>query len=249
MRLVDRAEHGRREEAGASGQESGEGRTGTGRRGAERAVCSGRRERGLDPLDGDPADVPVSSGVEWFIGKPGAGKTTLAAARAAALVSSTGFPVFCIDSAGVAQLDHIPRARSLAAALDSVFRLRQHSSFTPRDGEEVETIARQALDRGRVILFVDEAAFWLSSRKNSAPSLLRLMRAHRHSQVHVLLTTQHFSADVPQEAISCAPVLNVFACESPAVLDRLERDYGLDRAAVKALQRGRYFRVETGFPS
>lgn len=191
----------------------------------------------------------MKSGVRWYIGKPGAGKTTLAASHAAELVAITGYPVLCIDSAGVAQLKGIPRVRDGSAAVTAAFVERRHAAFTPRDASEVEYVCAATIMRGCVVLLVDEAAFWISSRKNSAPSLLRLMRAHRHSRAFVLLTTQHFSADVPQEAISCAPDLYVFACESPAVLDRLERDYGLDRSQVAALARGRFIHLETGFPS
>lgn len=191
----------------------------------------------------------TDSGVEWYIGKPGAGKTTLAAARAAMLVRSTGKPVLVIDSSGVAQLAHVPRETGAARAARAAFVERRHVSFTPTDETDVELVSARALADGRVILLVDEAAFWISSRHKGAPSLLRLMRAHRHSKVHLLLTTQHFSADVPQEAISCAPTLFVFACTSPAVLDRLERDYGLDRNLVGSLGRGQYLRLETGFSS
>lgn len=189
------------------------------------------------------------TGVRYYIGQPGSGKTTLAAAHAADLCGQTGWPVLVIDSAGVAQLDHVPRARSAPDALDQVWNRRAHAAWTPSDVSEVENVCASILQRGRLIVLVDEAAYWISSRRSGAPSLLRLMRAHRHAQVFLLLTTQHFSADVPQEAVSCAPDLYVFACTSPAVLDRLERDYGLDRRTVASLPRGHFVHVETGFPS
>lgn len=187
------------------------------------------------------------TGVAWYIGQPGAGKTTLAAAHACDLVSATGWPLVCIDSAGVAQLEHVPRAQTAEEAICAAWDRREHVAFTPRAENDVERVARASLGGGHVVLLVDEAAFWISSRRGTGSSLLRLMRAHRHAKVYLLLTTQHFSADVPQEAISCAPEIYVFACQSPAVLDRLEREYALSREVVKALPRGRYIRLQTGF--
>lgn len=188
------------------------------------------------------------TGVRWYVGVPRAGKTTLAAQHAAELSRLTGWPVLVIDSAGAAQLGGVPRARNLADAIEHVWQRRTHAAFTPDDAAEVDAAARAVLAAGRVVLLVDEAAFWINSRNANGP-LLRIMRAHRHAKVWALLTTQHLSADVPQSALSCAPELYVFRCTSPAVLDRLEREYGLERNRVANLGIGRYLRVETGFPT
>lgn len=187
-----------------------------------------------------------ASGLAWYIGIPGAGKTTLATAHAADLVRRTGWPVLCIDSQGVAQLDGIPRARSPRAAVDQVWTARQHAAFIPETDADVRYVAETALERGRVVLIIDEAAFWLTAHDRHSP-MLRLMRAHRHARVHLLATTQHLSGDIPQEVLSCAPLLHVFRCTSPAALDRLERDYAIPRTVVASLPRGKYLRVSTGF--
>lgn len=77
--------------------------------------------------------------------------------------------------------------------------------------------------------------------------MLRLLRAYRHAPAHVLLTTQHLSGDVPQEALSCAPRLHVFRCTAPAVLDRLEREYAMDRHMLSQLPQGQFVTIQTGF--
>lgn len=187
------------------------------------------------------------TGVRWYVGVPASGKTTLAAAQAAELVAATGWPVLAIDSAGVAQLGQVPHVTSVEAVLDHAWTRRQHVAFIPRDEDQVTEIVQAVLARGRVILLVDEAAFWIDARKGSGSPLLRLMRAHRHARVFLLLTTQHFSGDVSQQALSCAPTLYVFRCTSPAVLDRLEREYGLDRRAIANLGQGQFIKVESGF--
>ena len=188
-----------------------------------------------------------ASGVAWYVGIPGSGKTTLATAHAAELVRRKGWPVVCIDSQGVAQLASIPRVASPRDVVEHAWRLRRHCAFIPESDEDVRSIARAALTTGRVVLLIDEAAYWLTAHDRHSP-LLRLMRAHRHANVCILLTTQHLSGDVPQEALACAPVLHVFRCESPAALERLERDYRIPPERIASLPRGHFLRIETGFP-
>lgn len=196
----------------------------------------------------DASERPhLTSSVAWYVGIPGAGKTTLAAHHLAEKCRANGNPCLIVDSGGVAQLAAVQHAPSATAAMKLVWQKRQHAAFVPRDAAEVEAVAASVLEFGRVNVLIDEAAFWLSSRKGLDSNILRLLRAHRHARAHVLLTTQHLSADVPQAALSCAPTLWVFRCTSPAVLDRLEKAFGLDRALVSKLERGRFIRVETGF--
>lgn len=184
----------------------------------------------------------------WYVGCPGSGKTTLAASHLARLTAATGRPALVIDSGAVDQLAHVPRAASVPAAIEAVWRERRHAAITPTDADQVEQLARAVLAGRNVNVLVDEAAFWLSSSRGRGSELLRLLRAWRHARASVLLTTQHLSGDVPQAALSCAPVLFVFRCTSPAVLDRLEREYGVDRRRVSSLGRGRFLRIESGFP-
>jgi hypothetical protein len=93
---------------------------------------------------------------------------------------------------------------------------------------------------------VDEAHTYLTSRKGKDGPLLNLMRAHRHAEANVLLTTQHLTGDIPQEALSCAPRLFVFRCTSPAVLERLKQE-GLDVERIAALPQGHWIEHYEGF--
>jgi ABC-type taurine transport system ATPase subunit len=136
----------------------------------------------------------------------------------------------------------------VSEAVERVWTHRRHARLVPRDREDVEAVARAVIAGRDCNLLVDEAAFWVSAHKGRDSALLRLLRAWRHARASVLLTTQHLTGDVSQSALSCAPVLFVFRCTSPAVLDRLERDFGVDRRRVAALPRGRFLRVESGFP-
>lgn len=188
-----------------------------------------------------------STGCAWYVGVPGAGKTTLACSHLARDSRANGWPCLVLDSSDVAQLAHVPHVRSVAELERAVWQLGEHAAYIPQNGDDVERVAARALELRQVNLLVDEAAFWLSSHKGRDGSLLRLMRAHRHAQVRLYLTTQHLSADVPQAALSCAPELYVFRCTANVVLDRLEREYGMDRSLIANLPRGQYVRHVSGF--
>lgn len=183
----------------------------------------------------------------WYVGIPRAGKTRLAVSHAVVAARETGWPVLAIDSQGVSNFKGWPHARTAAAAIESVWGQRSTVAFMPNDAGDMEQIIQATLRAGRVHLLVDEAAYWLDSRRGRGGSMLRILRTFRHLPAHVLLTTQHLSGDVPQEALSCAPSLYVFRCTAPAVLDRLEREYAVPRATVANLEQGRFLTIRSGF--
>lgn len=183
----------------------------------------------------------------WYVGIPRAGKTRLAHAHAVQLGRSTGWPVLIVDSQGVGNFSKWPHSPTAAKAVEDVWRFRRSVAVIPNGPDDVEQLVRATLSAGRVVLLIDEAAFWLSSSRGKGGSLLRLLRAYRHAPACVLLTTQHLSGDVPQEALSCAPTIYAFRCTAPAVLDRLEREYAVDRQLVSQLPQGQFLTLRTGF--
>jgi hypothetical protein len=188
-----------------------------------------------------------ATGVRWYVGIPGSGKTYLALAHLRELIESNGWPALVIDTAGVSNFASIPHARNVREALSWVWGAGNHAAIVPSDAMQVEQLVGACQGAGRVNLLVDEAAYWLSAR-SSGTGLLRLMRAHRHARANVLLTTQHLTGDVPQEALSCAPRLYVFRCTAPAVLKRLTEE-GIDADRVSKLPAREYVEHFAGFPS
>lgn len=183
----------------------------------------------------------------WYVGIPRAGKTRLAHSHLVQQCKRSRWPGLVVDSQGVDNFQAWPKAASTDEAGASIWGARRSIAYTPPDAECFEAIIRQVLDRGRCNLLIDEAAFWLGAHRGRGGSLLRLLRAYRHAPASVFLTTQHLSGDVPQEALSCAPELFVFRCTSPAVLDRLEREYSADRRQIAALPQGCFVRISQGF--
>jgi len=189
----------------------------------------------------------IDSGVAWYVGIPEAGKTTLAAHHLADHCRANRRPCIVLDSQGVRNFASWRYAPSLEQLVELVWTQGQHVAITPRDEDDVEALCRVLLDAGHVNVLVDEAAYWMNAHTWRKGLLGRVMRAHRHCQVRLLLTTQHLSGDVPQGALSCAPDLYIFRCTAGAVLDRLETDFGVDRRAVAALAQGRFLHVRQGF--
>lgn len=189
------------------------------------------------------------TGTSWYIGCPDSGKTTLARFHAIEAARENGNPILVIDSEGVLQLRDFPRAHSVDQAVELIWGARQSVAYLPFDDDEVDRLLAACHKPGQVNVLIDEAHAWFDATRGGAlrRRILRLMRAHRHSKVRLLLTTQHLSGDIPQAALSCAPVLHVFRCTGPATLERLEREYGLDSMRVRNLPQLRYLRHYEGF--
>lgn len=131
-------------------------------------------------------------------------------------------------------------------ALEWVFGAGHHCAYLPKSAEEVDAIASACLDPGEVNLLIDEAHYWLTTRRGGEGPLLQLMRAHRHARVNVLCTTQHFTGDIPHAAHSCAPTLYVFRSVDDDVLVALKRK-GFDPEIVRNLAQFQHVDYCQGF--
>lgn len=184
----------------------------------------------------------------WYVGCPKAGKTHLALEHVRADAAQTGRPVLLVDSTEADNFDGVARATS---AEDALIALYTHElaqvAWTPGEPEEVDALARALRAGGRLHVLIDEAAFWLSSARGRGGPLLRLLRAHRHAEVSVHLTTQHLSGDVPAEALSCAPTLYVFRTTSGPALDILEKRYRQNPQQIETLPQRQFVTIRTGF--
>jgi len=180
--------------------------------------------------------LPDAPSVAWYVGGTGSGKTQLALFHAEILKRRTGWPIVVLDSTSAEQFrSGWNRARSLRELVRQAWVKRVDAVWTPEDADEANAAAR-AVRMGRCCVFVvDEAAFWLSSQRGRGGELLRLLRGHRHAMAAVLLTTQHLSGDVPQEALTTARRLYAFRRNSPASIERLERWYGIERSDLDSL--------------
>lgn len=187
-----------------------------------------------------PALLP-DEGIAWYVGAPGTGKTTLALEHAGELSRATGWPVLVLDSTRARQFAGYPHAANVDAAIARLYgQARGHAVYSPEDVADVEALCRALRAGGRVVLLLDESAFWLSSQAGRGGELLRLMRGWRHADVRVLLTTQHLSGDVPQEAWACAPRVYVFRQASPAAWALLEKRFQLAPELVRELRVGEF---------
>jgi hypothetical protein len=195
---------------------------------------------------GAHVSAPVT-GVRWYLGIPRSGKTTLALAHLWELCARTRNPAVIIDTEGVQQLDQVEHVHTVRDVVRLAWGERRHVAFEPNGPKDLAAVLRAVRHPGRVNLLVDEAHVWLSARSHSSAPLFRLMRSHRHSQLNLLLTAQHFSGDVSQTALSCAPRLFLFRCTSQAVLDKVESELRIDPRRIAALGQYRYLEHFQGF--
>ncbi len=188
--------------------------------------------------------------VVWCIGCPGAGKTTLARSLAAEKARTTGRKLICIDAEGDANFRALPMARNVGE-LPKLLVAHNAVSFdamsaTKAELRRVPTFLERA---GQLVVLIDGAHAVLDAHSSAGDAWVRLQRVHRHAELDLFWTTHHLGGDVPQVVQACAPEIYVFRTTSPAALKTLEREFGLDPAKVRALDRGRYIKVEMGFQS
>lgn len=189
--------------------------------------------------------------IHWYVGIPESGKTHQALRDLIETSRKTGFPAIVIDDASADNFAAWPHARNLDDLFESVWGYGLRVAYTPSAADprgEVDAICNAAEEAGRCCILIDEAATWLTSSVGRGSPLARIMRRHRHWQGHLFLTTQHFSGDVSQEALSCAPRVLIFRNESETVLDALRRRYSLDPAFVRSIPQYQFVERFTGFP-
>jgi len=184
----------------------------------------------------------------WYVCCPAAGKTYLALQNVRADQAATGRPVLLVDSTEAGNFDDVRRATSAEDALIALYTGdAREIAWTPHEPEEVDALARALRAGGRLHVLIDEAAFWLSSSRARGGALLRLLRAFRHCELSVHLTTQHLSGDVPQEALSCAPALYVFRTTSGPALQVLKDRYSQNPQEIETLAQYEFRKIELGF--
>jgi len=155
--------------------------------------------------------------------------------------------VLALNSEGVAQLEGFPTSRDRSLVIRTIWGSRVSCGLVPQSAADVRAVVAAAHNPGHVNLLIDETSAWLSARSGASAELLALMRAHRHSALNLFLTTQHLTGDVPQAAFSCAPHVYLFRCTAPAVLERIEKTWGIPPARVRNLRQFQYLHVYEGF--
>lgn len=182
-------------------------------------------------------------GVSWYTGRPHFGKTTLGLHHANGASCALGLPTFFLDSRQARQLAHVPHMKTLQDACKALWIDRASVAWRPRSILEVDR-ACAAIEEGRnAMLFVDESHFWLSARSGSSSKLIGLMRANQHVRTHVFLTTQHFSGDIPQGALACAPDVYAFRTTSWRARRVLRDEFEVDPLAVARLAKYQYLEI------
>lgn len=187
------------------------------------------------------------SGITFYVGVPGSGKTAQAISDAWALARRRSVPVVFVDPARVQALEAVPHALNVSELIESVWTHGRHTAISAGSGDVFEAVVTACSHRGAAVLVVDESAQFLQASGSRVSPLMLLMRTWRHRAVDVLLTTQHLSGDVSQAALALQPRLCVFRTTSPRSLEVLERDFGLAKNRVEGLARFRYLEVLPDF--
>lgn len=182
--------------------------------------------------------MTASEGVSVYIGTTGAGKTYRALADLRELHAKGDRGAIVVDSAGTKTLRELPQALTLEDAIRRAWGpSKELVRWTPLDDptrkidseRDFERLMNAARHGGNVRILVDELSFWAR-----CPSMLRLGRIWRASNVTLLFTAQHVGADVGQSLLACNPRLYIFRVTAPRSLEFAEKYLGLDPNTVRA---------------
>jgi len=190
------------------------------------------------------ANVP--SGIAWYVGAPQQGKTTLALRHVRELVERTGKPCITLDLGSVTQFKDIYHEANVHDLIDAVWGGGDHVVYSPASIPEIDRLAKAISRAGECIVLIDEAIYALNGKGACSQGLLAVMRAHAHCNVHFLLTTQHFSGDLPAAARSMSPWIYLFRVSKSAIptLDYLETYHGIERERVTSLKVGEFIELD-----
>lgn len=167
------------------------------------------------------------------------GKTVAAIQWCRERARARRFPLLVVDSAAALNFREWRRV-PYAAALAQVWKQGGEWAWTPADRTEVDGLCAAIVRVRKLVLLVDESAYWLDSSRGRGGSLERLYRTARHPDAYVALTTQYAGADVSPQILACRP--EVFVFRTPQPLGRIETQYGIDPEAAKALKPHHFIR-------
>ena len=187
--------------------------------------------------------------VHWYVGVTGSGKTTRALQDTAEDIHTTKWPALVINSQGIRLLSSIHHEKTWQNTARRVWGKRLNCAFIPKNAEEVGALFTVARQLGSVVILLDEAAFFMSSRNIPKPMELAFRTHFHHGQGKgsiIRCTTQHL-ADLAPVAIQCTTSIKTFRCTSARILERLKQEFAYDPAAVENLERGQFIEKTSGF--
>lgn len=178
---------------------------------------------------------PRALGVHILHGCPGAGKSkgALALVLRFRAQENPRIPVLIIDPQRAWNFEPFPETNRKEIWND-LFKRRGVYRYVPESDEDFDWALTGAIAGKGILVIVDEFRHYANSHYVSR-ALSLACRQYRHNQTGLYLTTQHLS-DCHAEITSCMTKLYTYKCVSPRILDRLEREYGLNRERVKNLR-------------
>jgi DNA helicase HerA-like ATPase len=185
------------------------------------------------------------AGINWYVGVPGSGKTTLAIRKALEEVKATGRPLLIIDTEGVA----LPVAAPDGFRYDLPFsKLDEVEGKLWTEGAAVRVLMQsedhvtwlvKLVCGGRDVVVVFDEISYYSRGAGLNYDLGKLLRMHRHYRVSLHATTQYVG-DIAPVALQCADTVFAFRTTAARALERLEEEYRLPAEKLMKLERGEF---------
>ncbi len=189
------------------------------------------------------------SGITFVLGCPGSGKSTRALQIVTERAAADGKPILILDPQRVETFAKVHHSITVREVLFRVYDQGMHVAFTPESPSDFERLfkaVKAAGEHGRgVHVLVDESRFFMSGR--TIPLAFDLFaRVYRHVFATVVCTSQSYQdAGRPLKAVVGEWLIGRMT--SPADLDALKADLGLDPAEISTLPKYEFKPVKVGF--
>lgn len=189
---------------------------------------------------------PRDYGVHIFHGCPGCGKTEAALGMCLRARKSQPTPAMLIIDPQRAYNFANFAETTPKLIWDEIYTKRLIRKITPSNEDEFDWIMRGVCGAlTDTLVIIDEMRHYANSHYVSRNFSLAC-RQYRHCKLGLYLTTQHLS-DIHAEITSCRTRIYHYKSDSPRILDRVEREYGIARERIVKLGVGQCIIQSGGF--
>lgn len=188
-------------------------------------------------------------GVSFYVGMTRTGKTYLALEHLKAAVAENGNPALILDMIGAENFRTDPHEATVDAVLAKLYGTpRTHATFRPRSEAEVDQIFRAIADDGTggVNVLVDEIYWVPCNARKISPDFSKALRGWRHHALgpNLFFLTSQRPGDLHGDGYAARDRLYVFRPAEGRDVERLEKDFGLEREKLLALKQREFILVQ-----
>lgn len=190
----------------------------------------------------------MHEGVSFYVGMTKTGKTYLALDHLREAIIENGNPGLIVKMVNTSTLEGLPCEKSLDDVLAKLYgNPRTNAVYKPKSEDETEALMRaiSADDTGGVNVLVDEIYWVPCNGRKIATEFSKALRGWRQHKLgnNVFFLTSQRPGDLHGDGYTARTALYVFRPAEGSDVDRLQKDFGLERERMLALKQREFILV------